>query len=309
MGSDSITLGTFNLKDQPFAVINQTNTTLIQYGLAGILGLGFPINRCVDLFERGLILLKLSSEIWPSLFRQQVENTKLSRRVVTNPGERLPVYSNSSSDSVDSRRSKFPSIQDIFRSEFRYKTRETESLSSLQAAFTSWSINGPFFPRLVIQGLLTQPMVVVSLQRNSIDVGGNLGMLSIGELPAGVNSLDLTWVPLRGYSSDIGGLPAPSDSPSEVRGCVPAHDDSTDSQTLQVYPLTWEVMIDNVYLDGEKLPLSTLTPPSIGLSALIDTVSDIFFSLLILFIAILLGKFLAPWSFGCRFIHPATVGS
>jgi hypothetical protein len=42
-----------------------------------------------------------------------------------------------------------------------------------------------------------------------------------------------------------------------------------------VYPLTWEIMIDNVFLDDEKLPLSTLTPSSIGLSALIDTVRDI----------------------------------
>jgi hypothetical protein len=57
----------------------------------------------------------------------------------------------------------------------------------------------------------------VSLKRNSIDVGGNLGVFSIGELPAGVNSSDLTWVPLRGYSSGVGGIPAPVDSPTEVR--------------------------------------------------------------------------------------------
>jgi hypothetical protein len=43
---------------------------------------------------------------------------------------------------------------------------------------------------------------------------------------------------------------------------------------LQVYPLTWEVMIDNVYLDDEKLPQSTMVSSSIGPSALIDTVSS-----------------------------------
>jgi len=172
-------------------------------------------------FERETILLKSSSEIWPSLFRQQIESPTSSRRVVTNAGERPLVDSDSSLDSVDSRRSKFPSIQDIFRSKFRFKIRETETLSLLQSAFTSWSVLGPFLPRLVMQGLLTQPMVVVSLQRNSIDVGGNLGMLSIGELPAGINSLDLTWVPLRGYSSDIGGIPAPTDSPLEVGSYLP----------------------------------------------------------------------------------------
>ena len=216
MGSDNITLGTFNLKDQPFAVINRTNTTLIQYGLAGILGLGFPINRCVVILKGKPIRLKSFSEIWPSLFRQQVETTLSSQRVVTDARERPPVDSDPPSDSIDSRRSKFPSIPDIFRSTFRYKTREMGTSSLVQSAFASWSIIGPFLPRLVTQGLLTQPMVVVALQRNSIDVGGNLGMLSIGELPAGVNSSDLTWVPLRGYSSDIGGIPAPADSPSEV---------------------------------------------------------------------------------------------
>jgi hypothetical protein len=139
--------------------------------------------------------------------------------MVKDAGERPPIDSNSPSDSYDSRRSKFPSIPDIFHSGFSYNTRETGTSSLVQSAFASWSVIGPFLPRLVIQGLLAQPMVVVSLQRNTIDVGGNLGMLSIGELPAGVNSPDLTWVPLRGYSSDIGGIPAPADSPSEVRSC------------------------------------------------------------------------------------------
>jgi len=90
---------------------------------------------------------------------------------------------------------------------------------------------GPFLPRLIIQGVLSQPMVVVSLQRNSIDVGGNLGMLSIGELPAGIDSSALTWIPLRRYSSDVGGIPAPADSPSEVRCCPPSKDFWTNNCT------------------------------------------------------------------------------
>lgn len=40
---------------------------------------------------------------------------------------------------------------------------------------------------------------------------------------------------------------------------------------IQVYPLVWEIAIDDVYLDGQKLPRSTLSSPSITLSALIDT--------------------------------------
>lgn len=44
---------------------------------------------------------------------------------------------------------------------------------------------------------------------------------------------------------------------------------------FQQYPIAWEVFVDDVFLDGEKLPRSTLSPPSIALSALIDTVSGL----------------------------------
>jgi len=39
-----------------------------------------------------------------------------------------------------------------------------------------------------------------------------------------------------------------------------------------MYPMTWDVPIDDVLLDGQKLPRSTLSSPNISLSALIDTV-------------------------------------
>jgi len=39
--------------------------------------------------------------------------------------------------------------------------------------------------------------------------------------------------------------------------------------------MTWEVALDDVYLDGEKLPRSTLSSSSISLSALIDTGNSI----------------------------------
>lgn len=41
---------------------------------------------------------------------------------------------------------------------------------------------------------------------------------------------------------------------------------------LQVYPLVWEIPVDDVYFDGQKLPRSTVSSPSISLSALLDTV-------------------------------------
>ena len=39
-----------------------------------------------------------------------------------------------------------------------------------------------------------------------------------------------------------------------------------------MYPLTWEVFLDDVFLDGVRLPRSQLSAPDIPLSALIDTV-------------------------------------
>ncbi len=44
------------------------------------------------------------------------------------------------------------------------------------------------------------------------------------------------------------------------------------STALQVYPLVWEVPLDDVYFDGVRLARSSLSPSNISLSALIDTV-------------------------------------
>jgi hypothetical protein len=87
------------------------------------------------------------------------------------------------------------------------------SVDDILASFAS---NGPLLPRLILTGALTSPIVAISLQRDTVDIGGNQGMLSIGELPAGLAMEDLTWVPLRGYTTAEGGLPAPEESPNEV---------------------------------------------------------------------------------------------
>ena len=79
--------------------------------------------------------------------------------------------------------------------------------------------------------------------------------MSLGKLPAGVNNDSLTWVKVRGYTTAEGGMTAPPDSPGEV------------------YPVAWEVPIDDVWLDGQVLPRSSLSAANISLSALIDTAS------------------------------------
>lgn len=124
------------------------------------------------------------------------------------------------------------------------------SVDDILASFAS---NGPLLSRLILTGALASPIVVISLQRDTVDIGGNQGMLSIGELPAGLAMEDLTWVPLRGYTTAEGGLPAPEESPNEI------------------YPITWEVAIDDVYFDGLKLSRSSLAASNVTLTALLDT--------------------------------------
>lgn len=65
-------------------------------------------------------------------------------------------------------------------------------------------------------GNITIPMFTVTLQRDTVEVGGNAGILSIGELPGGVKNESLTWVPVRTYSKAESRLSPPLDSPNEV---------------------------------------------------------------------------------------------
>jgi hypothetical protein len=119
----------------------------------------------------------------------------------------------------------------------------------------STDTSGPLLSRLAMSGALESPMFTVEFQRNAIDVTGR-GALTIGKLPDGIDNSSLTWVPVRLYSTDEGGLPAPSFAPNEV------------------YPYRWEVDIDGVFLDGERLVESTIPAHGVDsrrVSALIDT--------------------------------------
>jgi hypothetical protein len=122
-------------------------------------------------------------------------------------------------------------------------------------SISSISTNGPLLSRLAMSGELEDPMFAVTLQRSTVDISGQ-GQLSIGKLPNGVDNSSLTWVPVRLYKPEEGGLKPPTFAPNEV------------------YPFRWEVDIDGVFLDGQRLADSTI--PSQGVSstttsALIDT--------------------------------------
>ena len=109
----------------------------------------------------------------------------------------------------------FPSVSSILGTSSTGKTtRQTSSL--INSALASWASIGPLLGRWVMNDQLMSPMFTITLQRDTIDVGGNAGMLSIGEMPNGVSEDKLTWVPLRNYTSYEGGLPGPPDAPNEV---------------------------------------------------------------------------------------------
>lgn len=109
--------------------------------------------------------------------------------------------------------------------------RQLTTAAALQSSIVNY---GPLIPRLVAQGMLDSPMFSITLQRDTIEIGGNEGMLSIGQLPSSVHSESLTWVSVRGYSPSQGGLNPPSDAPGEVRSMQVTIDDRTATH-LYIY--------------------------------------------------------------------------
>ncbi|KAJ7724307.1 aspartic peptidase domain-containing protein [Mycena maculata] len=220
IGTDEVTFAGVAIPNQYFAAINDTNTNVIDVGAAGIFGLGFALN----------------SVIWNEVFAKNFDSSGA-------PSARRSLSSSNYATRF------FPDLNSLISTRKRAST--TESAAALTAAvLNSYPGEGPALTRMVTTNSLAAPMFTITLQRDTLDIGGNEGILSIGELPAGVEESALTWAPIRGYP---GALNAPADSPNED------------------YPIAWELFLDDVYLDGVRLPRSNLSSSSIALSALIDT--------------------------------------
>ncbi|KAI9057701.1 acid protease [Trametes sanguinea] len=226
IGRDTISMAGLSVPDQYFAAIMDTNTTVLQTGSAGILGLGFPP---ISLIWRQL--LDMHSD------QSMMLPTKRSMNSNHSTGTTLP---STNSD-----------LQKLEWSSAHEARQEASQLSPVNTFPTL----GPLLTRLVTLKVLERPLVVTTLQRDTISFSSNEGTLSLGALPFGLADSQLTWVPVRSYSVAQGGLPPPPYATDEV----------------SVYPLAWEVPIDEVYFDGVKLPRSTMSPSSISLSALVDT--------------------------------------
>ncbi|KAL4063845.1 aspartic peptidase domain-containing protein [Scleroderma citrinum] len=218
IGSDVVSLAGLAGEGQYFAAINNTNTAVVETGSSGIFGLGFPVN----------------SLLWNEMDISQTQSTLIKVRDIPGNPEANYRFSNRRNNWVMRwfRRNQL-SVSSAF--ETLTTSPKRRQIANSEALLSSFATIGPFIPRLVARGELAAPLFSVTLQRDSIEVGGNQGMLYIGELPP------------------TGGIKPPSDVPDEN------------------YPIAWEIPVDDVYFDGVKLPRSQLSASNISLSALIDT--------------------------------------
>lgn len=235
IAKDTVTVANLSLPNQYFAGINQTDTNVSVTGSVGILGLGFPVN----------------SVIWNALFNHQYP-----ARTTTTSTRSSPTSSQSPRSTSLVVREDHNKPMHASRVLPNVALAAMQSLATVEQLLNTFVTNGPVIARMALSGLLSEPSFTVTLQRDTLDIGGNIGMLSLGELPETVQNDSLVWVPVRLYTTDQGGIPASPAAPNET------------------YPISWEVPITGVYLDGQQLPMSTLST-GVSLSALIDTGSSL----------------------------------
>jgi phytepsin len=184
IGTDAVSFAGLSIPNQYFAAINDTDTNVLDTGCAGIFGLGFALN----------------SVIWNDVFATKFESQ--SSTTQRSPHRRLP------SSNYGTRF--FPDLNNLISAH----KRAVDASELTKAVLQSYPNYGPALTRMVTTKSLAGPLFTISLQRDTLDIGGNAGVFSLGELPAGINASALTWAPVRGYPS---ALQAPADSPNEVR--------------------------------------------------------------------------------------------
>ena len=190
IGTDVVNIAGLAARDQYFAAITDTNTSVLQAGSAGILGLGFPP----------------ISVIWRQLLAKKIQ------------GQQLPILGHSMGDTLDDLNYRTPSFPPLG---FLYATLPNPQTPGVpqetsSSVIDSFSTFGPLLSRLVALDVLSQPLLVTSLQRDTFSIGGNAGTLTLGALPYGLKEADLTWASVRGYKPSEGGLPPSPTAPNEV---------------------------------------------------------------------------------------------
>ncbi|KAJ3935233.1 MAG: aspartic peptidase domain-containing protein [Lentinula lateritia] len=228
IGIDSAAVASLNLKSQIFAAINDTNTSVLETGCVGILGLGFPVNRRAETDYNANSNSKHFARRGPTFLNQRFFN----RRTIPD----LSKYGDNIQPKKNNRR--------------HSSTGPSPWTPRLLAAF---NVSGPPIWRIVTGG---EVAALREHPRESATSPNRItpGLLTIGGLPPNLTDADLTWNLVRRYTVPQGGL----------KGGVGAED--------EVYPITWEIPIDGVYLDGNRIPdPAELESGDIGVTALIDT--------------------------------------
>ncbi|KAJ3923603.1 acid protease [Lentinula edodes] len=239
IGIDSVAIASLNLKSQIFAAINDTNTSVLETGCVGILGLGFPVNRCLRRKYTTIQIITITRRPRQTTMPTLTPSTLLGEVLLSpikdpSTGEHFLIYQNTEVPKNNRRHS---------------STGPSPWTPRLLAAF---NVSGPPIWRIVTGGEAAAPC---EHPRASIISQNHIsGLLTIGGLPPNLTDADLTWALVRRYTVPQGGL----------KGGVGAED--------EVYPITWEIPIDGVYLDGNRIPdPAELESGDIGVTALIDT--------------------------------------
>lgn len=185
IGTDAVGVAGISVPKQYFASIVDTDTTVLETGCAGILGLGFPP---ISAIWRQLLATEYHGPVPPIRKRAAGPTGKLE---LPDLGFLNGTLTNGS----------------------RKRERAHDPYASATDTFPTI---GPLFTRLVTWKLLSRPMVVTALQRDTVSLSDNAGTFSLGALPSGLVDDQLTWVPVRGYTAQEGGLAPPPDAPDEV---------------------------------------------------------------------------------------------
>jgi len=164
-------------------------------------------------------------------------------------------------------KAKFPDQPAAKRSPAPRSLSPRQSFSDLLSILPSAA---PPIPRAIIENKLSEPMIAITLQRDTVDLGGNAGMLTLGGLPDTVDPKSLTWSDVRLYDREQANFPA-SFGDTHYPMYVPWELSHRAGKANCLLCRAWEIMIDDVYLDGERLPRTNLTPSSLDMSALLDT--------------------------------------
>ncbi|KAJ3896571.1 aspartic peptidase domain-containing protein [Lentinula edodes] len=251
IGIDSAAVASLNLKSQIFAAINDTNTSVLETGCVGILGLGFPVNR--RMFEK-------------ETYDHSNHNDDTKAETDYNANSNSKHFARRGPTFLNQRFFNRRTIPDLskYGDNIQPKKNNRRHSSTGPSPWTprllaAFNVSGPPIWRIVTGAQGQQQTQIAALRehpRESVTSPNRItpGLLTIGGLPPNLTDADLTWNLVRRYTVPQGGL----------KGGAGAED--------EVYPITWEIPIDGVYLDGNRIPdPAELESGDIGVTALIDT--------------------------------------